>query len=180
MVLTPDNSWNWVFDQKHQHLCLHLGQEWLFVSAFDEKWLTPNTAYPKPFSFLHAEEFQSGLDSLEHQSFGTQEQRIELIFNLIAARHFVRPLMPKSWFFQLSNIIVYPRLYKLVAVETKIQMATFIVIDSNEQSSLLMLIDEQCLLTENKSLAKFELIKVMNDRLMPLKQLSSAKEIVAA
>ncbi|WP_028115438.1 cell division protein ZapC domain-containing protein [Ferrimonas senticii] len=178
MCLSPDHSWYWFFDEKEQRLALSLG-EYVFMSAYTEKQLIPDAFYQQAFTAEHTEQFYQLQEQLPQQLQLSQGQLLQLVFNVIAARFMTLPMMPKSWFFETSNTIVYPRNGRLVSLQNQHQRGQFLVIEATEQASLLMLIDDLCQLNEQKSIEQFALIKVMNDRLMPTLVNNSAVVVAA-
>ncbi|QIZ76567.1 cell division protein ZapC domain-containing protein [Ferrimonas lipolytica] len=179
MLLAPDQSWYWFYDEGNQRLALALGPELIFMSAFQGKQINPDCRYQQPFTSQHAKFYSDCVDSLAQQLECSDGVRIQTALNMVIARFFSIPMMPKSWYFDTSDTIVYARAGKTVSLQTQVERSQFAVIDSNEQSSLLMLLDQHCALTEHKSLQQFGLIKVMNDRIMPARQ-NRTMQIAAA
>ncbi|WP_298440069.1 cell division protein ZapC domain-containing protein [uncultured Ferrimonas sp.] len=179
MLLMPDQDWYWFFDETQQQLALALGPEWVFTCAIPAKQLNPDCHFQRPFTAEHAGYYVRCLELLPSQFHCSDAVLMQAALNMVAAKFFAIPMMPKSWFFNSSATIVYAKELKTISLQTSEQRSQFVIVDANDQWSLLMLIDAQCQLNPIKSLDQFALIKVMNDRLMPaIKQKSVA--IVAA
>lgn len=71
--------------------------------------------------------------------------------------------------FDVSSMCVYSELAKVFQLRCQGVDAQVMVVESNIQASLVMLLAPELSLNGSKSLRQFECIKVMNDRLQPLK-----------
>jgi cell division protein ZapC len=85
--------------------------------------------------------------------------------------------MPKSWFFDVSDECVYCDVGKLFQLNCGYSKVLALVIANGLQAATVMILSQYCQLSENKSLAQFDIIKVMHNRLHPLRK---AKQVVAA
>jgi len=93
----------------------------------------------------------------------------QIVLNAIAAKAFYKPLMPKSWFFSTAPSVSSALPGKIVKLQSAYHSKHYIVVESNTTASTLLLIESGHQLDEKKSLSQFGLIKVMNDRLIPVK-----------
>lgn len=85
--------------------------------------------------------------------------------------------MPKSWFFETSAVCVYSELGKVFQLKCQGEVVQVLVVESNIQASLVMLLSPELHLSDSKAMRQFDCIKVMNDRLHPLK---ANRQIAAA
>ncbi|MBY5920442.1 cell division protein ZapC [Ferrimonas balearica] len=179
MYITPEPSWVWMYHHEEEKLALEFGEDWLFLTPFNARSLIPDSLHGSAFSAEHADYYESVLTQLRKYLDLSAPELVQIALNLTAAHFFSLPMMPKSWHFKASEQIAYACNGKLVELNTGSERGRFVVVDGGEQSSLLMLLEDTLSLGNKKSLKRFELIKVMNDRLSPSRRLKH-RRIVAA
>ena len=167
MSLMPDQNWKWFYHADLDRLAIQLGESMAFATEYTGKQIIPDGHYELAFSTAHADYYLKCLQKVEQDLRVSEGQGVQIALNLTAARFFSLPMMPKSWHFSVSEQIVFAKEGKLVSLQTKMGKHHFIVVEANDQTALLMLVEPECELTNGKSLAQFGLIKVMSDRLMP-------------
>ncbi len=175
MLLMPTSNWRWFFEPQHSRLALDLGDEMVFLTPYDAGQLIPDALHGMPFCAEHAEFYTRCLQELSKQLNLAEPQLVQIALNATALSFFALPRMPKSWYFNHSQSIVYSKAAKVCRLYTEQGPGLFVVVQAEERSSLLMLISETLELGGNKKMAPFDAIKVMNDRLAPApKALSQA------
>ncbi|WP_067654689.1 cell division protein ZapC domain-containing protein [Ferrimonas marina] len=175
----PEQSWNWFYHQEEQKLAIALGQELVFVTPYGPKQLTPDSLDGQGFTASHADYYQSVLQELSRYLSVSEAALVQIALNLTAAHFFALPMMPKSWHFKSSDRIAYGRSGTVVELCTDTQRQSFVVVEAGDQSSLLMLLGPDCSLSNKRSMDQFDLIKVMNDRLIPIAKRSQARVVAA-
>ena len=89
------------------------------------------------------------------------------MLNAIAVSRFYKPLMPQSWFFGEQHPLVIPQNGDLVLMNTPHGNGEFMVIEAGEQASVCLNLTADLVLTTSKTLPRFGVIKVMNNRMKP-------------
>ncbi|QYK03023.1 cell division protein ZapC [Shewanella psychrotolerans] len=169
MLLMPQRDWQWIYNDAYGVLSVSLGSDMEFLTPYKIKALIPDALSVTEFSVEHARFYIDFVERLGKSVNIADAIKVQLGLNATAAYFMLKPQMPKSWFFDTSAICVYSELGKVFQLRCQGVDADVMVVESNLQASLVMLLSSQLALNDNKSLKQFECIKVMNDRLHPKK-----------
>ncbi|MCW2473568.1 cell division protein ZapC [Candidatus Symbiopectobacterium sp. NZEC151] len=168
MKLKPDDNWRWYFDAEHDRMMLDLANGMVFRSRFSAKTLTPDAFAPVSFCVDDAALFFTFQEKCQPISL-QHELQAELILNALVAHRYLKPLMPKSWYFaQQPHEQQAPQMGDAVRVmlaESQ-EIACFMVVEHGEKASLCVLAQE-ALTLNGKTMQLGEAIKIMHDRLLP-------------
>lgn len=164
-IVRPGDNWRWYFDKKYDCLMLEISHDMVFRSRFSSKTLAPDAFKSTRFSvndtsaYYHFYESCMGLNLSE-------PQKVELILNAIVARNFLKPQMPKSWYFVQQPMQFTPRFAELIEaqVQDSGQRINLLVVEIGEYASL-CLIAETSVCMAGKQFNMADAVKVMNDRL---------------
>ncbi|HIF9447877.1 TPA: cell division protein ZapC [Photobacterium damselae] len=166
-MLKPNDSWMWYFDQQEDALMLDLGDEMVFRVATPKKFFTPEAYNTQTFTVDDADVYQCFKESITHLDISLP-RKAELGLNAVAVARFHKPVMPKSWFFASSSVDYQPELGELITLQTEFGQAQFLVIETGDCASLCMQATiEPLTLNSSKEMTFCEVIKVMNDRIIP-------------
>lgn len=165
MMLKPNDSWNWYFDDPNKALMLDLGDDMLFKVNLSAKLLA-NTVYTDcDFTVEDATAFQTFKEIVCNFELSTPRQA-ELVLNCIAAKRFHKPVQPKSWFFDPKGEGYTPEEGDIVRLTNSHNQGYFMVIEVCENASLCAFIEMgEFKLDVTKSLNLGEPIKVMHNRM---------------
>ncbi|MEC4724319.1 cell division protein ZapC [Shewanella sp. D64] len=169
MLLMPKRDWQWRYDDSYGVLSVSLGSEMEFLTPYKSKLLIPDALSELNFSVEHAKFYIDFVDLLTKSLNISDAVKVQLALNGTAAYFLLKPQMPKSWFFDTSTMCVYSELGKVFQLRCQGVTAQVLVVETNIQASLVMILSKQLTLNATKTLMQFECIKVMNDRLHPLK-----------
>ena len=154
---------------------MDLGKEMVFLTPYTQKKLIADAQMAQAFS-VDDSQYYLGLLDLLSDSPGARE--VQIAFNATAAKAFYRPLMPKSWFYlpatrAMCDSQQSPALVKLTGICGA--QGHYVLLDNHGAASTVMLLDEQHELDATKSLSRFDVIKVMNDRIAHYRQESELR-----
>ncbi|WP_279083915.1 cell division protein ZapC [Gilliamella apis] len=165
MAFRPTDSWRWYFDNEYDSLMLEISSEMLFRCNYASKILIPDVFNEFSFSVDDATAYYQFYDSCQSLAL-TDSQKIELSINAIVAANFLKPQMPKSWYFSQQPMLYQPKVADIVTVNMQEtgQQICLLVVEAGENASL-CIIAQSTFIAMNKTFYFSEAIKVMNDRL---------------
>jgi cell division protein ZapC len=169
MLLMPKRDWLWRYDDTYRVLSVSLGSEMEFLTPYKSKLLIPDALSELEFSVEHAKFYIDFVELLTKSTTISDAAKVQLALNSTAAYFLLKPQMPKSWFFDTSSMCVYSELGKVFQLRCQGVNVQVLVVETSVQASLVMLLSKELVLNSTKTLMQFECIKVMHDRLHPLK-----------
>jgi cell division protein ZapC len=164
-MLHPMSDWYW-FSESRQ-LMLSMGKEWQCTTAYGQKQIIDLPKAQQLFNLSDTECYLLLADHL-NASAGhfSDAQLTHILINATAAIMFHKPVTPKSWF--LDEVESFGFHHRLARVTNKFNSGIVLVLTDEQALVTCMLISTKLLLTENKMLKQFDLIKVAKNRLEPL------------
>ncbi|MGJ0636670.1 cell division protein ZapC [Xenorhabdus bovienii] len=169
MKIRPDDQWRWHFDSEHSRVMLDLANGMVFRSRFPAKMLTDYAIMMEemPFSVDDAALYYAFEEHFRCINIAS-ELRAELALNGVVAFRFMKPQMPKSWYFSSFSVMTKPEQGEIVQVRLQDcgTEVLFMVAEVGDSASLCLLAQQK--LELNDRVMNFcDPIKIMNDRLMP-------------
>jgi len=163
-MLSPKSNWYWYTQQ--QKLCVSLGDDLEFVTAFSLPMLLNTPKEPMLFSLENSACYLSLADKLQRSDLRrSPAQMTQILLNATAALTFHKPLSPKSWFFSAQDTFGAHK--QLAFLENEYGKGVVLVISEEYGAITCMLLSDSLQLNQHKSLVQFQLIKVMANRLSP-------------
>ncbi|MGY3860654.1 cell division protein ZapC [Aeromonas lacus] len=166
MLIQPTDSWQWHYDAKNDRLMLDLSDNMLFATEYKGRQLVPSSFTTQPFCVDDAALYYQLMDKAAELAWSIPHQ-VQLVLNAIAVSRFYKPLMPQSWFFGEQHPVISPQNGDLVWMNTPHGRGEFMVIEAGDQASVCMNLTQDFVLTTSKTLPRFGVIKVMNNRMTP-------------
>lgn len=144
---------------------LEIANDMVFRSRYPAKMLTPDAFNTFPFSVDDASAYYQFYESCTRLNL-PEPQKVELVLNAIVASNFLKPQMPKSWYFVQQPMLFTPSFGELVEaqVQDSAQRINLLVVESGDTASVCLLADP-CVNMAGKNFDITDVVKVMNDRL---------------
>lgn len=166
MSFIPKADWQWVYDREEGDLSV-IDKENSTQLVYGANMLRLRESQTLSFTIEDVSRYIELFESASLSHFD-EPLRCKIILHLLAIDLFHKPIMPKSWLFQTadSSSLVYTQgdLVALCATDLP-EFADYMVIEQQGDFCLCMLLDEQHLLSSNKSLKQFQIVKVTLDKL---------------
>ena len=167
MILVPDESWRWSFDEQRQKILLDLTDDMQFAAAIPAKQLAKKSAFTEPFTVDDSSHYFHLLECLGEFPF-TDPERVQIVLNSIAAVKYARPLVSQSWYYQDVNMLSEtPELGEVFSVVTDYMYGDVMVISPGSTAPLCIVISQSLELEPDKSLKQSAVCKLMNSKLLP-------------
>ncbi len=165
-MLQAQQYWQWLFCEQHNVLLLDMG-DMQFATPFKRRQLTDEAFSNPNFNLQDADFYQQVCQYLSTFSIWTNAQICQIALNATAVKHYLKPMLAKSWFFN-SYTGTAPNQEAIVQLTSKAQSGQFLIVDCDQSASVCLCLEPQFALDDNLSLMQFEVIKVLNDRIEPL------------
>lgn len=165
ITIRPSDNWRWYFDSKYDCLMLEIANDMVFRSRYPAKILTPDAFHSVSFSVDDATAYYLFYESCSQLNL-TEPQKVELVLNAIVAANFIKPQMPKSWYFVQQPMLFTPSFGEVVEAQVQDtgQLVNLFVVEAGISASV-CLITEPNVMMAGKHFNMADVVKVMNDRL---------------
>lgn len=166
-MLKLSDTWNWYYDEEKSSLMLEISEEMVFRADLPRKVLVESAFKPQPFSVEDAHLYEMFQHSVRGLDISVPRQA-ELILKAVTVKRFHKPVQPKSWFFDACGDDYQPEEGEIVELSNGLNSGVFLVVEASETASIVVSVNlEDFYLTESKTLAFCQPIKVMHDRMRP-------------
>ncbi|CAG9001313.1 MAG: Cell division protein ZapC [Candidatus Celerinatantimonas neptuna] len=165
MLLQPNKHWHWFFDTEQQRMTLLLGEEMQFISELASRKMSHAAWDAQEFTCSQTQNYYHLLDSLEKIDW-PDPIKVQIALNALTFAEFHSPIMPQSWFFERFSESNPCHFAELILLKTKDKNVQFIVLEATPETTLCMCLENKIKLTSAKIMNRFDIIKVMNDRIL--------------
>lgn len=159
----PWINWLWQLDKETNRLQLKLSNTIVFPTELKIEQLNGDCQQHSAFTAQDAESFIGYRDMLGKTDLDEQGQ-FTVAVNATAASSYMTPLAAKSWLFRQVECQFPKRVGDKVQLSTQ-DSADYLVLETDEQSSLVILLSQQHYLNPARTLSQGQVIRVHNDRI---------------
>lgn len=160
-------NWQWSF-RDNQQLVIELDRNIFQHLRFKRSLLRDRLPETVSFSMDDASQFQRFSDYLDTYSAFSASEQFELALHACALVRFGKLMLPQSWYFKFGDfddLHPWPTTHLFCALDSGLEQADFLIIEQDDRCSLCMLVDEQFSLDGIRTLQRFDVVRVLNDRL---------------
>jgi cell division protein ZapC len=163
-MLQPKIDWYWYCDE--QYLMLSLNKNLQFQTAFKISCLLNLPKEKIWFSLLDTERYMKLAEQLQASQLRIGDAELtQVLLNATAALAFHKPVTLRSWYFSEQRNPGSIR--QLASLENQDGKGNVLILEQSKEVATCMVISKNLILSSNKHLNQFDLIKVMNNRLVP-------------
>lgn len=163
-MINPLNISHWYFDDANASLYLAVEGEDDVKVSLPKLCLIPSAFQENEFDFEDSTAMTLFIEQVRDLEL-TPAQQIELAVNATAAKRFHKPVQPKSWFFDMQDLMLEPEEGVFYQLSNAFNQGHFLTVDVEEKASLCLALDlDGFVLAEDKHLTFAEPIRVMNNR----------------
>jgi hypothetical protein len=159
-------NWLWFIDADADRLVLKLADNIEFPTEIKAEQTNGYCQPSIPFSAQDAELYSAFREILTNSELSQQGQ-FTVAINATAACSYLIPIPAKSWLYQPSQCVFNKSVGDRVNLIAE-KEAEYLVLEQDECSAVVILMDEQHKLNENRCLQQGQVIRVHNDRLKRL------------
>lgn len=160
-------QWCWLYNDEQQ-LAIETGTGEAIVLPYKPKQLVNITFEQQAFDIDDANAYQKIVEALQNyrpDSLPVEAQKAALC--AIAFNRFGCPQMPQSWHFQKSDLEQWSQERHLCELNSGFDQGLFMIIDIDDEFASCMLLNNTMQVSNIKTLRQFQVIKVLNNRLLP-------------
>lgn len=161
------HNWQWrLLDT--QILAIDLGKKVTQSLSFKRSFLRDRLPEQVSFSMDDAEVFQNFSDYLDTYSALSTNEQFDIALHATALVRFGKLMLPQSWYFKFGSFgdsKAWPKDHLFCSLNSGTSQADFLIIEQDERCALCMLVDESFEVGGFKTMQRFEVTRVLNDRL---------------
>ena len=163
MLLEPSNKWYWQYDCASRFIVIQLSDGLAMSCHLDKRNMNNLCKGRINFCAEDSSYYYYFLESLKDLDFNVPE-KVQIALNAVTSLRFQKVKMPQSWFFDYNNSDVSFRTGDIITLSLKGHNVQFVILEADERVSTCMLLEDTVQLSDAKKLARFDVIRVMNDR----------------
>ena len=164
MLLEPSNKWYWQYDYASQFIVIQLSDGLAMSCHLDKRNMNNLCKGRINFCAEDSSYYYYFLEALKDLAF-TVPEKVQIALNAVTNLRFHKVKMPQSWFFDYNHSDVSFRTGDIITLSLKGNNVQFVILEADDRVSTCMLLEDTVQLSDSKTLDKFDVIRVMNDRL---------------
>ncbi len=166
-ILQASKDWRWKRSEESNRLHVDLGPDMELITPYKLRLLTEDTRVNPNFSLQDAEFYNQVFCYLQQFAVWSEAVCCQIALNATAAKHYLLPMQPKSWFFKpyLGASAINDA---VVVLESDCQQGEFLIVECGSEASLCINLQAEFRLDEHLILEPFQAIRVLNNRIHPL------------
>ncbi|RUO44126.1 hypothetical protein CWE15_02865 [Aliidiomarina taiwanensis] len=158
-------NWQWRYDTANEALCAIMDNGIEQPLVFKKKHFRNDMPALCDFTLDDANLHSTLLEYQETQE-GTAPSDFFLVaLHGAAIARFGKALMAQSWHFQTNTLEEWPVNHLYCRLKSGFEEKSFIIVSQDHRSSLCMLLDDTFEIGANKVMKRFDVVRVLNDRL---------------
>ena len=166
-MLQASKQWQWIACPNKNRLLLDLNDEMQLCTPYKIRQLTDLVIKNPNFSLEDAAFYEQVYNYLDGFEIWSGAHICQIALNATAVKFHLKPVLAKSWFFN-EYTGSQPSVEAVVKLVSKAQTGDFLIVDHCSDASVCLNLSENFQLDENLSLAQFEVIKILNNRVHPI------------
>lgn len=165
MLLEPSNKWYWQYDCASQFIVIQLSDGLAMSCHLDKRNMNNLCKGRVNFCAEDSSYYYYFLEAIKDLAFSVPE-KVQIALNAVTNLRFHKVKMPQSWFFDYMHSEASFNTGDIISLAMQGNNAQFVILEADERVSTCMLLEDTVQLSDSKTLAKFEVIRVMNDRVL--------------
>lgn len=160
-------DWLWRYNADSEQIEILMDGGLVQALEYRKKHLRPDMPAECSFSMEDATFFASVMEYQEQYGLYSGTEQLLIALHATAMQRFGKPLMPQSWHFQTGIVEPWPKEHRFCTLNSGFAKGNFLIIESDdERTALCMLIDQSFEVATTKVMRRFEVIRVLQDRLL--------------
>jgi cell division protein ZapC len=168
LILRDSAQWFWCYNPEQKQLAIDTGDGEPLVLPYKPQQLVNIGFSQQGFDVEDANAYQQVLEFL--QSYHQNALPVEPHKAALCALGFCRfgcPQMPQSWHFQKSDLEQWPQQRQLCELNSGFDQGLFLILEMDDEFASCMLLSKRMQVSAIKTLRQFQVMKVLNNRLLP-------------
>lgn len=166
--MRDSTQWFWLYDAEQQQVAIDTGEGEAMRLPYKPQQLVNIAFSRQPFDIDDANYYQHVLETLQNYSDNELSLNPEVAaLCAVAFSRFGCPQMPQSWHFQKSDLEEWSSNRNLCELNSGFDQGTFLILDIDDEFASCMLLSETMQVSAIKTLRQFQVMKVLNNRLLP-------------
>lgn len=179
MDFMPQANWQWIYKKSQKkersELRVQMGEQFIDI-AFKENMLISFCESIIPFTVEDVANYSLLFEKLS-SAYDSPLFTCQTVLHILAFELYHKPIMPKTWLFQSTEIMVSsPEKGNVFLLESKElnEAENYLVLENSEKFVICMLLAKYHQLSPRKVLNQFQIIKVTADKLSTVRNESES------